>query len=317
MQAKTGQTQARQLFQRGTQRRNIKSLRALFAALGAITALFVLAMGGAAAELSVAEKELSVAQRELSAAQTDYGFSHQAWSALLAECVQPTPDGSSTVADYQCFSKQHPALKGYLNSLGQPSAEQLEQWPRDEQLAFLINAYNAWTVELILSAWPDVDSIKELGSFLRSPWKKVFIPLLGDTVSLDEIEHKMIREPGRFDEPRIHFAVNCASVGCPSLRPEAYSAATLDHQLEEQTKQFLSDRSRNRSTANKLEVSSIFKWYRNDFENGWRGAQSLEAFLALYASPLKLDETRAASLRDGSLSVSFLDYDWRLNAPSR
>jgi hypothetical protein len=188
-------------------------------------------------------------------------------------------------------------------------------WSRQQQLAFLINAYNAFTVALILSQWPELESIRDLGSVFRSPWKKSFIDLLGETVSLDDIEHGMIREPGRYDDPRIHFAVNCASVGCPALRREAYRGERLEEQLEDQTHSFLADRSRNRLAAGELQVSSIFKWYGEDFRSGWRDLDTLEAFLAHYGSALGLDEARRRALRRGAIDIDFLDYDWRLNSP--
>ena len=147
---------------------------------------------------------------------------HRPWSALLQRCVTATPDGASTAVDYGCFAEQRPSLTSYLDALGAVERDEFSGWTPDAQLAFLINAYNAWTVELILTAWPDLDSIRDLGGFLTSPWEKSFIPLLGGTRTLDEIEHGMIREPGRFDEPRIHFAVNCASIGCPGLHNSDY-----------------------------------------------------------------------------------------------
>ena len=93
----------------------------------------------------------------------------------------------------------------------------------------MINAYNAWTVEFILTKYPDLDSIKDLGSFFNSPWDKEFIPLLGKTVSLNDIEHGLIRGSDRYNDPRIHFAVNCASIGCPALREEAYTGDKLNN----------------------------------------------------------------------------------------
>jgi hypothetical protein len=162
-------------------------------------------------------------------------------------------------------------------------------------------------VELILTGYPDIESIKDLGSLFQSPWKKRFIPLLGETRTLDDIEHILIRGSGRYVEPRIHFAVNCASIGCPALRPEAYVAARLDDQVEEATRNFLADRTRNRLEDDTLYVSSIFKWYREDFEKGWRGATTLNGFIALYQQPLALGENA------DKLDIEFLDYDWRLN----
>lgn len=216
----------------------------------------------------------------------------------------------ATAVDYAGMAREHALLKGYLDRLGAVREADFRRWPKKERLAFLINAYNAWTVELVLTAWPDLDSIKDLGSLLSSPWKKRFIPLLGKTRSLDDIEHKMIRAKGVYDEPRIHFAVNCASIGCPALRPGAYTAARLDSQLADATRRFLSDRTRNRLADGRLEVSSVFKWYGEDFDR----VGGLRVFLASQSKSLGLTNVQRQSLRDGSLDIIFLDYDWRLNA---
>ncbi|WP_439106076.1 DUF547 domain-containing protein [Congregibacter sp.] len=235
------------------------------------------------------------------------------WTSLLEACVRAVKDGHSTAVDYDCFQSRQQELDQYLDELAAVSEETLLAQKQSTQLAFLINAYNAWTVKLILNNWPEVESIRDLGSILRSPWKKSFIPLLGDTVSLDDIEHGMIRQEGRFDDPRIHFAVNCASIGCPALRAEAYSGDTIDAQLEEQTQSFLADPSRNRFEDGGLEVSSIFKWYRGDFEKGWRGYNDLESFLGHYGNSLNLSAEQVSKLNAGEITIDFLDYDWRLN----
>ncbi len=240
-------------------------------------------------------------------------FDHSDWNQLLQTHVLVLQNGSATQLDYSGMKQQRPQLSAYLKRLSAVQQQQFDAWPKDEQLAFLINAYNAWTVELILDTYPDLASIKELGSLFQSPWKKVFVLLLGEQRSLDDIEHGLIRGSKRYQDPRIHFAVNCASVGCPALRAQAYSGSTLEQQLEQQTHLFLQDASRNRSTEQQLEVSSIFKWYKDDFAAGWRGAQSLEQFLALYADALGLSETQRQRLHSGNIDIDFLDYDWNLN----
>lgn len=241
-------------------------------------------------------------------------FSHTHWNDLLKKHVTNTADGHSTQINYAAFKKQRSDLNAYLKTLSALSQAQFDVMAKDEQLAFLINAYNAWTVELILTKYPDLTSIKDLGSIFSSPWKKSFIPLLGETISLDDIEHGLIRGSDRYQDPRIHFAVNCASIGCPALRTEAYTGDKLDTQLEDQTRRFLSDRSRNRFSKDTMELSSIFKWYRDDFEAGWRKAESLSAFLALYSNALSLSPETEKQLRSGSIDIDFLDYDWNLNS---
>lgn len=237
-------------------------------------------------------------------------FDHGAWDGLLQRHVHPVRDGVATQVDYGGMDRDRPRLTGYLDALTAVSETDFRRWPRDERLAFLINAYNAWTVELVLTRWPDLESIKDLGSLLESPWTRRFIPLLGETRALDDIEHGMIRAKGAYDEPRIHFAVNCASIGCPALRPEAYSAVQLDAQLADATRRFLADRSRNRLASGRLQVSSVFKWYGEDFDR----AGGLRAFLAARGEALGLTEAQRQALRAGSFKIVYLDYDWRLNA---
>ncbi len=240
-------------------------------------------------------------------------FDHGRWGRLLAAHVIPSNGGQATVVDYQGMKLDQPDLEQYLNALSAVSGVQFNQWPKKEQLAFLINTYNAFTVALILSAWPDLESIKDLGSIFRSPWRREFVPLLGATRSLDDIEHGLIRGSGRYNDPRIHFAVNCASIGCPALRAEAYEGSSLDRQLDEQTALFLADRSRNRVDADSIKLSSIFKWYRGDFEKGWRGFNRLEDFLLVHADDLGLSTAMAEKLGAGDADIEYLDYDWRLN----
>ncbi len=240
-------------------------------------------------------------------------MSHQILDDLLQRHVRVLDGGRATQVDYRGMAAERPQLVRYLESLEKISREEFDRWPKDRQLAFLINAYNAWTVQLILGRYPDLKSIKDLGSVFRSPWKQVFIPLLGEQRSLDDIEHGLIRGSGRYNEPRIHFVVNCASIGCPALPNRAFVEDSLDRQLEEATRLFLADRSRNRLQGATLEVSSIFKWYREDFERGWRGASTLSQFLVLYDDSLGLDAKTAKGLRSGAMKIDFLDYDWRLN----
>lgn len=238
---------------------------------------------------------------------------HQPWQALLTQHVSPINDGHSSQVNYAGMKTDHAKLTAYLAALGKIDKQTFEQWPAPQQLSFLINAYNAWTVELILSAYPDIKSIKDLGSFFSSPWSKKFIPLLGETRSLDNIEHELIRGDNKYGDPRIHFAVNCASIGCPALREEAYTAEKLEQQLEQQTVRFLSDKTRNRFNKAEMELSSIFKWYQEDFSLGFRASDSLSAFILLYAESLGLTPEQQALLKAKKMDVDYLPYDWQLN----
>ena len=245
------------------------------------------------------------------------GFDHRhgAWDALLKQHVVVAAGGSASTLRYAALRTQRPALKAYLDTLSAVSLASYGAWSQPQQLAFLINAYNAFTVELILTRYPDLKSIKDLGSFVQSPWKKKFFQLLGQERSLDEVEHEMIRAPGVFDDPRIHVAVVCASIGCPMLRNEALVAERLDSQLDDALRRFLADRSRNRFDAGTgtLSVSKIFDWYRKDFERGHKGYDSLQTLFARHADVLGSTPQAQAEIRASRYKLAFLDYDWALN----
>ena len=241
-------------------------------------------------------------------------FDHSTLDSLLKEHVSTSDGGRSTKVDYLAMKQSQSALTEYLSRTAEVSKTAFNSWPKSDQLAFLINVYNARTIQLVLEGYPGIASIKDLGSVFSSPWGKDFVPLFGSKRSLDDIEHELIRGSGRYNDPRIHFAVNCASIGCPALRAEAYSGDRLDAQLEDQTRKFLSDRSRNRFRNGNLEVSSIFKWYGEDFKAGYRGSRSPEAFLSLYSEMLGLSESDQRRLKDGGMQIRYLNYDWRLNS---
>lgn len=241
------------------------------------------------------------------------GFDHSGWDNMLKQSVHSISSGRASQVDYDWFKKHEAELDLYLGALSQVAINQFDSWSNDEQLAFLINAYNSWTVKLILTKYPDLESIKDLGSFFSSPWKKRFIPLLGEERSLDDIEHKLIRGSSRYNDWRIHFAVNCASIGCPALQREAYTGQRLQLQLEDATKRFLEDKSRNRIEGGRAQISSIFKWYREDFEKGDRGIGALEDVLLRYAPQLDLTLEQRRKLEKREMKIDFLRYDWRLN----
>ena len=238
---------------------------------------------------------------------------HDDWQVLLDAHVEPVSQGQATRFDYAGMQQDRAVLDRYLERLAGVTRASFDAWPASRQLAFLINAYNAWTVELVLTAYPELDSIRDLGNWFRSPWERRFVSLFGEQWTLDELEHDLIRGSDRYREPRIHFAVNCASIGCPALSERAYTGDDLEAQLEAATRRFLSDRSRNRFEDGRLRVSRIFDWYREDFASGWRGADSLGAFLARYADALGLTAEQAQRLEAGETPITFLPYDWGLN----
>lgn len=248
-------------------------------------------------------------------AQAGFDHGHAAWDALVKRHVRWLPDHKQSRVDYAAFASDRAALQQVLGAYSAVTRAGFDGWTKPQQMAFLINAYNAFTVELVLGKYPDLKSIKDLGSFVQSPWKKKFFRLLGEERTLDWIEHEQLRP--NFADPRVHAAVNCASIGCPALRNEAFTADKLEAQLEDGFQRFLADRSRNRVRDGRLEVSLIFKWFREDFEKGHKGYAKLEDVFARHATALSDDPAEQAKLRARALPVSFLDYDWSLNAVGR
>ena len=254
-----------------------------------------------------------------SAFAQSFDQTHAAWTKLLKKNVVLIDAGRASRVDYAAFAADHAALEAYTAALSSVPQASFEHMAREQQMAFLINAYNAFTVKLILSRYPALDSIRDLGSFVSSPWKQKFIPLLGARVSLDAIEQEMLRARGRYDDPRIHFALNCASISCPMLRDEAYLADRLEAQLDDQAHRFMADRKRNGFdvATRQLRVSKIFDWYADDFRHGFRGIASTHAFFARYADTLA-DTTEGRELiKSKNVPVTYLGYDWRLNDVQR
>lgn len=246
---------------------------------------------------------------------TAFDHEYREWNALLSKHVKVAPDGNSSRVDYRGMAADQVALDTWLKAVAAVPETEYKQWPKAQRLAFLINGYNAWTVQLVLSKYPDLKSIKDLGSIFQSPWKKKFILLFGQELALDDIEHGLIRARGAFDDPRIHAAVVCASIGCPMLRDEAFTAVKLDVQLDDGMRRFLADTSRNRFdvASEKLEVSKIFDWYGKDFEQGHKGFDSLKTTFSRYAMQLAKSPETQERIRQGDYKLNFLDYDWRLN----
>ncbi len=248
-------------------------------------------------------------------AQTGFDHQYSGWNALLKKHVRWLPDGKQSRVNYKGFAADRAALKTVLEAFSAVPKATFDGWSKPQQMAFLVNAYNAFTVEVILTKYPDIQSIKELGLFNRGPWKNEFFTLLGSPHHLDWIEHEQLRPV--FKDPRIHTAVNCASIGCPALRDEAFTATQLEAQLEDGMKRFMGDRTRNRVKNGKVEVSAIFKWFKEDFNSGYRGFKQVEDVFAAYAEQLSDKPEELAALRAKTLPVSYLDYDWSLNDAGR
>lgn len=220
---------------------------------------------------------------------------HSLWDQLLSKHVK-----SGGRVDYAGFIRDKEQLESYLKSLSK-NAPDRKTWSREEQLAYWINAYNAFTVKLIVDHYP-VESIRDLGPKLKIPlvndvWHYKFFEIGGKESNLDEIEHGILRK--EFDEPRIHFAINCASISCPPLQPFAFTADQLEAQLEAVAKEFVNDPSRNQIQKDEVKVSAIFNWFSGDFTRHG----SLIDFLNSY-SKIRIDS---------DAKVTYLDYNWSLN----
>lgn len=202
--------------------------------------------------------------------------------------------------DYKGFINSKVKFEKYLDLLSENPPDK-SKWSKKEQLAYWINAYNAFTIKLIIDNYP-VESIQDLHPtiyipLVRTVWHKKFFKIGEVEMNLDEVEHNILRK--EFNEPRIHFAINCASFSCPPLRNEAFTADKIDKQLEEQAVTFVNDSERNKISAKSAEVSKIFSWFSKDFTK----EGSLIQFLNKY-SEVKLNK---------DAKIEYLDYYWSLN----
>ena len=211
-------------------------------------------------------------------------ISHEAWEKLLKKYVDP-----EGLVDYKNFGKEAVQLDSYLNYLGSHVPGQ--DAAREVKLAYYINLYNAATVKLILDNYP-IKSIRDI----EDPWDAKWIPQGSGKISLGDIEHNILR---KMEEPRIHFAINCASYSCPKLSDEAYTSTGIYRQLEEATKDFIRDPARNNITDNTLELSQIFNWYKGDFSVGGNLVDFISPYIETTINP--------------GAKISFKKYDWSLN----
>jgi hypothetical protein len=244
-----------------------------------------------------------------------FDHTYRAWDDLLKKHVRYVENGNASRVSYAGFMKDRALLKGFLDEVQAVKRAEFDAWTKPQQEAFLINAYNAFTIEKILTRYPEIKSIRDFGTVFGNPWKDKLFTLFGQPAYLDMIEHEMLRKEGVYDEPRVHVAVVCASIGCPMLRNDAFRAETLDAQLEDGFRRFLSDRTRNRydPAKGKLEISKIFDWYGKDFEKGHRGFTSVKATMAKYADLLADKPEDRDVVRQQKADITFLDYDWGLN----
>lgn len=235
----------------------------------------------------------SVSKKSFSQSTTP---SHTIYNKLLQKNV--TADGK---VNYKSFIKDSLELNQYLKILSTTPPDE-KTWSKEEQMTYWVNAYNAFTIKLITEYYP-IKSIKDIGSsiqipFVNTPWDIKFIMIGKEKMDLNNIEHGILRK--KFNDPRIHMVLVCASKSCPILLNEAYEPKLLDEQFAKQTKAFLKDNSRNQITPDNPKLSMLFKWYGMDFNK--EGGSAVK-FINTY-SPVKI--------KPGA-KISYLDYDWNLN----
>lgn len=201
--------------------------------------------------------------------------------------------------DYDGFKADEARLDQYLQILSSADPKSLT---RNHRFAFYINAYNAFTIKLILTKYPQINSIKELGGFFSSPWSKKFFSIGGWKVSLDHIEHQVLRP--EFKDPRVHFAINCAAKSCPPLLNRPYEGNIIEQQLDEQARAFINNKRSTFVKGDTLFISKIFDWFEEDFND------NPLLFIRQYAGERLKSELDAAG---PELNVTYLYYDWSLN----
>jgi len=214
------------------------------------------------------------------------------WNQLLSKYVMENGD-----VNYQGFLGERKLLDKYLVQISNnPPSKNASI---NEQMAYWINAYNAFTIKLIIDNLP-LKSIKDIAGkipMIDSPWDIKFFSIGGEKFDLNTIEHEILRK--NFNDPRIHFAINCASFSCPKLRNEAYESHKLNAQLEDQTSAFINNSEKNKFSSDRISISKLFDWFKSDFSK----SGNIRDFISKY-SKVKLNPNS---------KITFLDYDWSLN----
>ena len=261
---------------------------------------FVLLMALSFAALAAPKAELWARWAEAGASKV--AIDHGAWNDFLGRHVRPGQDGINRIAYGQVPAADRAALDAYVERLQRVA---IRRFSRAEQRAYWINLYNAATVQVVLRHYP-VDSILKInispGLFARGPWKKKLLTVEGEGVSLDDIEHRILRPVWK--DPRTHYAVNCASLGCPNLQPRAYTSGNMEELLDAGARAYVNHRRGAHVLKGRLVVSSIYVWFEDDFGGDEAGVL---AHLRQYAEPALAQ--RLAGVRD----IGGHEYDWTLN----
>ena len=221
-------------------------------------------------------------------------ITHELWNTLLQQHV--TEEGN---VNYKGFIEDSVKFNQYLDLLSNNLPNE-KNWTADERLAYWINAYNAFTVKLIMNHYP-VESIKKIKKgipFVSDVWEINFFKIEGKSYNLNDLEHGIARK--RFNDPRIHAAFNCASFSCPRLRNEAFTAKRLNEQLDDQMRYFINNPTKNTLDPNNPKLSKIFKWYGGDFK---KTGMSKREFINQYAE-IKINK---------GADIDYQTYKWDLN----
>ena len=227
---------------------------------------------------------------------------HSVWNRFLANYVLSTRDGINRVAYGQVSKEVRETLSTYIKKL---TTIAISRFNRSEQLVFWINLYNSLTIIVILDHYP-VASIRDIdispGLFVDGPWDKKLITVEDEAISLNDIEHRILRPIWR--DPRIHYVVNCASLGCPNLAGTAFTSQNIENDLNAAANAFINHPRAAQIESGKLTVSSIYSWFQEDFGNG--EAEVIE-HLKDYASPSLKKELEIVT------KIEDYTYDWGLN----
>lgn len=235
---------------------------------------------------------------------SDRRVDHSAFDQFLARHVIVLPQGGNRIDYARVPAEGRAALAAYVTALAAVDVDGLN---RREQMAFWINLYNALTLKVVLDHWP-VKSIRDIdispGLFSDGPWGAKLISVAGEALSLDDIEHRILRPLWR--DPRVHYAVNCASIGCPDLAPRAYTGERLEAMLDEGVRNYVNDpRGLRIDRRGRLVASRIYDWFADDFG----GEAGVLAHLRAHVR----GELKARL--DGAAEIDAYAYDWRVNAP--
>ena len=253
----------------------------------------------------------------------EFDQSYRAYNELLNRYVKDAR------VDYRGFIDSRAEFETFLKTLGDINENDFETWTEEQKLAFWINTYNAFTIKAIIDHYPIKRSFSLVGIFyapsnsilqIKGVWTKLQFRALGRLVTLDEIEHKILRK--KFDEPRIHMAIVCASISCPDLSNEAYVAEKIEEQLAQAATNFVNNPEKGvfvNESDRRVKVSKIFKWFGEDFIPSY-GSEKLfnnyslkeNAVLNFTADYLKSEKTKEY-LMSNKLKIGYLKYDWHLN----